>query len=51
MIAVAGELHQQEYTVTCKVSVTAEVTEGSASNRKAAEKIAAQAMLDVLKVS
>lgn len=50
VIKVEGELHDQAYTVSCSVSVSKEVTHGTASNRKAAEKMAAQAMLEVLKI-
>ena len=50
VIAVEGELHDQSYTVKCTVSVTATATEGTASNRKTAEKMAAEAMLNVLKI-
>lgn len=50
VIKVEGELHDQAYTVRCAVSVSNEVTEGTASNRKAAEKLAAEAMLGVLKI-
>jgi ribonuclease-3 len=50
VVAVEGELHDQSYTVKCTVAVTATTTEGRASNRKTAEKIAAEAMLNVLKI-
>ncbi|HEY7771898.1 MAG TPA: ribonuclease III [Marinagarivorans sp.] len=50
VIKVEGELHDQAYTVSCSVSVSDAVTEGTASNRKTAEKMAAQAMLEVLKI-
>ncbi len=50
VIAVAGELHDQTYTVRCSVAATKATTEGTASNRKTAEKIAAEAMLHHLKI-
>ncbi|MDZ7923243.1 MAG: ribonuclease III [Marinagarivorans sp.] len=50
VIAVAGELHDQTYTVKCSVCASKETTEGTASNRKTAEKIAAEAMLHHLKI-
>jgi ribonuclease-3 len=51
VVNVEGELHEQAYTVSCEVSVTNQKTQGTASNRKTAEKLAAKAMLDVLKIS
>jgi ribonuclease-3 len=50
VIAVAGELHDQSYTVKCSVEATKATTEGTGSNRKTAEKIAAEAMLHHLKI-
>lgn len=50
VVKVEGELHDQAYTVSCSVAVTNTITQGTASNRKAAEKIAAEAMLQELKI-
>jgi ribonuclease-3 len=50
VVEVSGELHNQTYTVSCSVAVSKTVTSGTASNRKAAEKIAAEAMIEVLKI-
>ncbi|WP_238376326.1 ribonuclease III [Marinagarivorans algicola] len=50
IVKVEGDLHDQIYTVSCRVPVTHEVTQGAASNRKTAEKIAAEAMLQKLKI-
>lgn len=50
VVKVEGELHDQAYTVSCRVAVSNDVTQGTASNRKAAEKIAAEAMLQTLKI-
>ncbi len=50
VIKVEGDLHDQVYTVSCSVSVSQAVTQGAASNRKTAEKIAAEAMLQKLKI-
>lgn len=51
VVQVDGELHDQQYTVTCGVSVCSKVTQGTASSRKTAEKLAAKAMLNLLEIS
>lgn len=50
VVATEGELHDQTYTVMCKVSTSSQVTQGAAGNRKTAEKLAAKAMLEILNI-
>ncbi len=47
--AIAGEAHQQLFTVSCQVSSRDEKTYGKGTSRRRAEQDAAQQMLEVLK--
>lgn len=48
---IAGEAHQQSFTVSCQVEGLAEKTQGSGTSRRRAEQEAALAMLSLLKQS
>ena len=50
VIDVGGEGHAQIFTIECHVSLSAKPTQAQASNRREAEKQAAAAMLEILKV-
>ena len=51
VVQLTGEAHSQEFTVECRISLVATPVFAKASNRRAAEKIAAQEMLKLLSVS
>lgn len=51
VVKVEGELHEQMYTVSCSVSAFKAKTEGVASNRKTAEKLAAADMIKLLEIA
>lgn len=51
VIKVEGELHEQLYTVSCTVKSLKVQTQGVASNRKTAEKLAAADMIKLLEIA
>lgn len=51
VISINGEAHAQEFTVSCSVTVSKETTTGTATNRRAAEKLSAEKMLVHLQIA
>jgi ribonuclease-3 len=50
VVNISGEAHAQQFMVGCHVAVTSHVTTAKASSRRAAEKLAAEKMLEHLQV-
>lgn len=50
VISISGEAHAQEFTVSCAVVLSDKITTAAATNRRAAEKLAAEKMLIELQV-
>lgn len=48
VVEVSGDAHAHEYTVSCRTELSSDVVQATASSRKAAEKKAAQLMLECL---